>query len=232
MKTTVIAIDGYASTGKSTLSKQLAKHLGYTYVDTGYMFRTIGFLVLQNNWLKNDIIAVTELEKALPALQFSWKEGDNAQMHMALNDLVYGEELRTTEVSNLVSKVAALPAVRAHLLDQQRSLSKASSVVMDGRDIGTVVFPDAELKIFMTADVKVRAERRHKELVASGSDATLEEVTNNLATRDRIDSNREDSPLTFTDAYRLLDNSHLSPNEQLEIALDWVHEASINDRIS
>jgi cytidylate kinase len=136
------------------------------------------------------------------------------------------------DVATIVSEVAALSVVRKEMVRIQQELGADKGVVMDGRDIGTVVFPDAELKIFMTADVKVRAERRHKELVASGSDATLEEVTNNLATRDRIDSNREDSPLTFTDAYRLLDNSHLSPNEQLEIALDWVHESSINDRIS
>ena len=222
MKTTVIAIDGYASTGKSTLSKQLAKHLGYTYVDTGYMFRAIGFLVLQNNWLKNDIIAVTELEKALPALQFSWKEGEDAQMHMALNDRVYGEELRTTEVSNLVSKVAALPAVRAHLLEQQRSLSKASSVVMDGRDIGTVVFPNATHKFFLNAKPEIRAERRYAEMQAKGIPGTLDEVLANVIERDRLDSTRAIAPLVKAQDATEIDTSAMDVEAIFQLLCDHI----------
>ena len=143
METTVIAIDGYASTGKSTLSKRLATHLGFTYVDTGYMFRVISFLVIQNNWLDKKAMNRALLTQALPELQFSWEIQSNGEKLMAVNGKVYGEELRSAEVSNLVSQVAAIPAVRTHLLNQQRALSKAASVVVDGRDIGTVVFPNA-----------------------------------------------------------------------------------------
>ena len=164
METTVIAIDGYASTGKSTLSKRLATHLGFTYVDTGYMFRVISFLVLQKNWLKEKGIDQTSLIQALPQLQFSWQSQPTGEKLMEVNGKVYGEELRTAEVSNLVSQVAAIPAVRTYLLNQQRALSKATSVVMDGRDIGTVVFPNAQHKFFLNATPAIRAQRRFEEM--------------------------------------------------------------------
>lgn len=225
-----IAIDGHSSCGKGTLAKQLAEKLDYTFIDSGSMYRAVALYFLEN---QINCANETQVHSALSEIRLEFQKNQTTQrFEIFLNGKSVENRIRQMDVAAIVSEVAALSVVRKEMVRIQQELGADKGVVMDGRDIGTVVFPDAELKIFMTADVKVRAERRHKELVASGSDATLEEVTNNLATRDRIDSNREDSPLTFTDAYRLLDNSHLSPNEQLEIALDWVHESSINDRIS
>ncbi len=217
MKTRVVAIDGYASTGKSTLSKRLAKHLGFTYVDTGYMYRAIGFYVLQNELISDDIIALAELERALPELQFSWRKGADGQRQMALNDRVYGEELRTTAISNLVSRVAAIPAVRSHLLIQQRKLSQNTSVVMDGRDIGTVVFPNATHKFFLNADPQIRAERRHAEMQAKGIPGSLEEVLANVIERDRLDSTRAIAPLVKAQDAIEIDTSAMNIEEAFQL---------------
>ena len=225
-----IAIDGHSSCGKGTLAKQLADKLDYTFIDSGSMYRAVALYFLENQINVSDD---DQVESALNGIKLEFQKNQSTQrFEIFLNGKSVENRIRQMDVAAIVSEVAALSVVRKELVRIQQELGAAKGVVMDGRDIGTVVFPDAELKIFMTADVKVRAERRHKELVASGSEATLEEVLNNLATRDRIDSNREDSPLTLTNAYRLLDNSHISPKEQLQIALDWVHEALNNDRIS
>ena len=225
-----IAIDGHSSCGKGTLAKQLADKLDYTFIDSGSMYRAVALYFLENQINVSDD---DQVESALNGIKLEFQKNQSTQrFEIYLNGKSVENRIRQMDVAAIVSEVAALSVVRKELVRIQQELGAAKGVVMDGRDIGTVVFPDAELKIFMTADVKVRAERRHKELVASGSEATLEEVLNNLATRDRIDSNREDSPLTLTNAYRLLDNSHISPKEQLQIALDWVHEALNNDRIS
>jgi len=225
-----IAIDGHSSCGKGTLAKQLADKLDYTFIDSGSMYRAVALYFLENQINVSDD---DQVESALNGIKLEFQKNQSTQrFEIYLNGKSVENRIRQMDVAAIVSEVAALSVVRKELVRIQQELGAAKGVVMDGRDIGTVVFPDAELKIFMTADVKVRAERRHKELVASGSEATLEEVLNNLATRDRIDSNREDSPLTLTNAYRLLDNSHISPKEQLQIALDWVHEAVNNDRIS
>jgi len=225
-----IAIDGHSSCGKGTLAKQLAEKLDYTFIDSGSMYRAVALYFLENQINVSDD---DQVESALNGIKLEFQKNQSTQrFEIYLNGKSVENRIRQMDVAAIVSEVAALSVVRKELVRIQQELGAAKGVVMDGRDIGTVVFPDAELKIFMTADVKVRAERRHKELVASGSEATLEEVLNNLATRDRIDSNREDSPLTLTNAYRLLDNSHISPKEQLQIALDWVHEAVNNDRIS
>ena len=225
-----IAIDGHSSCGKGTLAKQLADKLDYTFIDSGSMYRAVALFFLENQINVSDD---DQVESALNGIKLEFQKNQSTQrFEIYLNGKSVENRIRQMDVAAIVSEVAALSVVRKELVRIQQELGAAKGVVMDGRDIGTVVFPDAELKIFMTADVKVRAERRHKELVASGSEATLEEVLNNLATRDRIDSNREDSPLTLTNAYRLLDNSHISPKEQLQIALDWVHEAVNNDRIS
>ena len=225
-----IAIDGHSSCGKGTLAKQLAEKLDYTFIDSGSMYRAVALYFLENQINVSDD---DQVESALNGIKLEFQKNQSTQrFEIYLNGKSVENRIRQMDVAAIVSEVAALSVVRKELVRIQQELGAAKGVVMDGRDIGTVVFPDAELKIFMTADVKVRAERRHKELVASGSEATLEEVLNNLATRDRIDSNREDSPLTLTNAYRLLDNSHISPKEQLQIALDWVHEALNNDRIS
>lgn len=213
METTVIAIDGYASTGKSTLSKRLATHLGFTYVDTGYMFRVISFLVLQKNWLNEKGIDHTSLTQVLPQLQFSWQSQPTGEKLMAVNGKVYGEELRTAEVSNLVSQVAAIPAVRIHLLNQQRALSKATSVVMDGRDIGTVVFPNAQYKFFLNASPAIRAQRRFEEMQTKGISGTYEEVLANVIERDRLDSSRAIAPLKKAQDAIEIDTSSLKVEE-------------------
>jgi cytidylate kinase len=213
METTVIAIDGYASTGKSTLSKRLATHLGFTYVDTGYMFRVISFLVIQNNWLDKKGIDLAPLTQALPELQFSWESQSNSEKLMAVNGKVYGEELRTAEVSNLVSQVAAIPAVRTHLLNQQRALSNATSVIMDGRDIGTVVFPNAQHKFFLNAIPAIRAQRRFEEMQLKGIPGTYEEVLANVIERDRLDSSRAIAPLKKAQDAIEIDTSSLNVEE-------------------
>lgn len=213
METTVIAIDGYASTGKSTLSKRLATYLGFTYVDTGYMFRVISFLVIQNNWLDKKGIDLAPLTQALPELQFSWESQSNGEKLMAVNGKVYGEELRSAEVSNLVSQVAAIPAVRTHLLNQQRALSKKASVVMDGRDIGTVVFPNAQHKFFLNATPAIRAQRRFEEMQAKGILGTYEEVLANVIERDRLDSSRAIAPLKKAQDAIEIDTSSLNVEE-------------------
>ena len=222
MTTTVIAIDGYASTGKSTLSKQLAQHLGYTYMDTGYMFRAIGHFALQHNLVDKGVIDVAELEKALPGLQFSWKEGKEDQRQMAMNDSVYGEELRSSEISDLVSKVATIPAVRYHLLKQQRSLSKATSVVMDGRDIGTVVFPNAAHKFFLNAEPEIRAKRRYAEMQAKGIPASFEEVLANVIERDRMDSTRTIAPLAKAEDAIEIDTSTMDVKAVFQLLCDHI----------
>ena len=213
METTVIAIDGYASTGKSTLSKRLATHLGFTYVDTGYMFRVISFLVIQKDWLNEKGIDLAPLTQALPQLQFSWQSQATGEKLMAVNGKVYGEELRSTEVSNLVSQVAAIPAVRTHLLNQQRALSKAASVVMDGRDIGTVVFPNAQYKFFLNATPAIRAQRRFEEMHTKGIPGTYEEVLANVIERDRLDSSRTVAPLKKAQDAIEIDTSFLNVEE-------------------
>lgn len=213
MNSTVIAIDGYASTGKSTLSKRLAAHLGFTYVDTGYMFRVISLLVIENKWLSSGEIRLAHLGEALKGLEFSWVELPNGEKQMAVNGKVYGEELRTAEVSNLVSKVAAIPAVRTHLLAQQRALSRATSVVMDGRDIGTVVFPDAQHKFFLTASSEIRAKRRFDEMKSKGIPGSFDQVLANVIERDKMDSSRAVAPLKKADDAIEIDTSSLNVNE-------------------
>lgn len=213
METTVIAIDGYASTGKSTLSKRLATHLGFTYVDTGYMFRVISLLVIQENWLDENGIDLAPLAQALPQLQFSWLSQSTGEKLMAVNGKVYGQELRTAEVSNLVSQVAAIPVVRTHLLEQQRALSKAASVVMDGRDIGTVVFPNAQYKFFLNATPAIRAQRRFEEMQTKGIPGTYEDVLANVIERDRLDSSRAIAPLKKAQDAIEIDTSSLNVDE-------------------
>jgi cytidylate kinase len=217
METTVIAIDGYASTGKSTLSKRLATHLGYTYVDTGYMFRVISFLVIQKDWLNEKGIDLAPLNQALPQLQFSWESQTTGEKLMMVNGKIYGEELRSAKVSNLVSQVASIPAVRTHLLNQQRALSKAASVVMDGRDIGTVVFPNAKFKFFLNATPAIRAQRRFEEMQTKGIPGSYEEVLLNVIERDRLDSSRAIAPLKKAKDAIEIDTSSLIIEEVFDL---------------
>lgn len=194
MKTTVIAVDGYASTGKSTLSKRLASELNFTYIDTGYMYRVVSYFALNNNLITNGVILEDQLEVALAKTNFTWSKNSESKQ-MMFNGRVYGDEIRTLEISTWVSRIAQLGFVREHLVNQQRILSQLGSVVMDGRDIGTVVFANADYKFFLTADPKVRAQRRYDELQGKGEDVRFDEILKNVVDRDHQDSTRAISPL-------------------------------------
>ena len=218
MKKIIIAIDGYSSCGKSTLAKQLAKKLNYIFVDSGAMYRAITLYFLRNHidWNKH-----IEVKKALPEihLDFEYIEEGN-QSHILLNGENVDALIRDMLVSENVSAVSTIKEVRDFAVAQQQQLGKKKGIVMDGRDIGTTVFPTAALKVFVTADIAVRVERRFKEMLEKGIIATIEEVQNNLELRDYIDSNREVSPLRKADDAIVLDNSNLTREEQLQIVLD------------
>ncbi len=216
-----IAVDGYAACGKSTLAKGLAKELGYVYVDSGAMYRAVTLHFLEQNIDINDAEAV---KKALRQIQIYFRN-IKGQNRTFLNDQDVEEEIRAMRVSNFVSPVSTLSPVRRFLVELQQEMGKAKAIVMDGRDIGTVVFPDAELKLFMTADIAVRTERRLLELKSKGiEDYSTQEIEKNLLERDHIDSTRTDSPLRQADDAIVIDNSHLSPQEQLKLALDLAQE--------
>ena len=211
-----IAIDGPSGAGKSSLSRRLAAELGYIYVDTGAMYRTIGLHVLRSGADTEDEDAVAAL---LPGIRLEMRYVDGVQ-HMFLNGEDVSGLIRTEEVSMAASHVSAHPSVRAFLLDAQRALAKDNNVLMDGRDIGTTVFPDAELKIFVTASPEIRAQRRYDELKAKGEEASFDEILENVKQRDYIDQNRDVSPLRKASDALLLDNSHLSISQQKE----WLAE--------
>lgn len=218
MKKITIAIDGHSSTGKSTLAKQLAKALGYVYVDTGAMYRAVALYALQNGYISEESFDKEGLIRALPHIYLKFIF--NPQLgfaEMFLNDVNVEAQIRSIRVSNYVSKIAEISEVRTNLVKQQQAFGKDKAVVMDGRDIGTVVFPNAELKIFMTASAKIRAERRFNELVAKGQEVSFDEVYKNVIERDSIDSSREDSPLVKANDAIELDNSELSKEEQFDM---------------
>ncbi|MCZ8144620.1 (d)CMP kinase [Flavobacterium sp.] len=223
MKKITIAIDGFSSTGKSTLAKQLAQQLGYIYVDTGAMYRAVTLYAMQHGFVSPnhlDAEGVTaNLDKITLHFVFNSELGYG---EMYLNGVNVEREIRTLEVSSLVSKVAEISSVRAKLVEQQQAMGKEKGVVMDGRDIGTVVFPDAALKIYMTASPATRAQRRFAELQAKGDSVTYEEVLQNVNQRDYIDTHRADSPLVKADDAIELDNSNLGREEQLQLVLEWV----------
>lgn len=225
MKNITIAIDGYSSTGKSTLAKQLAKHLGYVYVDTGAMYRAITFFAMENGYITNDYFDKDLLIKNLPNIQLHFEFNPELGFaEMFLNNENVEKQIRTIEVSNFVSKVAEVSEVRAKLVEQQQEMGKNKGIVMDGRDIGTVVFPDAELKIFMTASPETRAQRRFEELEAKGDSVSYEEVLKNVQERDYIDTHRQDSPLVIADDAIEIDNSYLTREEQFKAVLELVEE--------
>lgn len=227
MKKITIAIDGFSSTGKSTLAKQLAKHLGYVYVDTGAMYRAITFFAMQNGYISKDFFDKQTLINALPFIKLTFEF--NAALgfaEMYLNDVNVEKEIRTLEVSNFVSLVAEVSEVRAKLVEQQQEMGKEKGIVMDGRDIGTVVFPKAELKIFMTASSETRAQRRFDELQAKGEDVSLEDVLKNVVNRDYIDTHREDSPLVQAEDAIEIDNSYLTRDEQFNAVLEMVDDVT------
>jgi cytidylate kinase len=222
-KKIIIAIDGFSSTGKSTLAKELAKHLGYVYVDTGAMYRAVAFFAMQKGYIGKDFFDIQSLINSLPFIKLVFKfNADLGFAEMYLNDVNVEKEIRTIEVSNYVSKVAEIPEVRSKLVEQQKEMGKTKGIVMDGRDIGTVVFPDAELKIFMNASAHTRAERRFKELKEKGDIVSFEEVLKNIEERDYIDTHRDDSPLLKAKDALEFDNSNISKQEQFEKVLKLV----------
>lgn len=221
MKKITIAIDGFSSTGKSTVAKRLAKALGYVYVDTGAMYRAVTLYAMKNNLIGEDFIKKEELVNGLDQITISFKfNPDLGFAEVYLNCQNVEKDIRTLEVSNYVSQIAAVSEVRKLLVFQQQNLGRDKGVVMDGRDIGSVVFPDAELKIFMTASAETRAERRYQELLERGDEVEFDEVLENVKTRDYIDSTREDSPLKKTEDAIEIDNSHLTLDSQFERLLN------------
>lgn len=217
-----IAIDGYSSCGKGTLAKALAKELQYRFIDSGAMYRGVTLAALRKGL---DFTKAQDLVDMLKDIRLDFETRLDGVNGLLLNGEWVEEEIRLPKVAAHVSWVASIPQVREQLVSQQQSIGASKGVVMDGRDIGTVVFPRAELKIFMTARPEVRAQRRFQESQQKGIDVSYEEVLANLQDRDRIDSSRDHSPLTLTDDYRVLDNSDLTPAQQLALALEWVREA-------
>ena len=218
MKKITIAIDGHSSCGKSTMAKDLAKKIGYVYVDTGAMYRAVTLFALHNNLFKEDgAVKVDELEKRMDEIKISFKFNTETQRpDTYLNGELVEKEIRGMEVSNHVSPIAAIGFVREAMVAQQQRMGKKGGIVMDGRDIGTVVFPNAELKVFVTATAEVRAQRRYDELKGKGQEADYEEILKNVQERDYIDSHREVSPLRQAEDALLLDNSNMTIPEQNE----------------
>ncbi len=229
IKDIVIAFDGHSSCGKSTVAKQVAKATSFTYIDSGAMYRAVTLLAMRKNLIKKDQIKKDKLEEALKNIEISFKFNEFGEQESYLNGEKVESEIRSIEVSNLVSYISELDFVRKQMVDLQQKMGTKKRIVMDGRDIGTVVFPDAELKIFMTASPQVRAERRYNELIAKGDRVTYEEVLANIEKRDYIDQNREISPLKKAKDAIVLDNSNLSREEQLVWVLNILKEKFSND---
>ena len=226
MKKITIAIDGHSSCGKSTMAKELARRVGYIYVDTGAMYRSVTLYALRNGLFNADgSIKTNELEDALSDIIIEQKLVDGKTTTF-LNGENVEREIRTLEVSNHVSPISALPFVRTALVAQQQRMGQEGGIVMDGRDIGTVVFPNAELKIFVTASAEVRAQRRYDELQQKGMPADYNDILKNVQERDYIDSHREVSPLRQADDALLLDNSHMTIPEQNEWLMQRFNEAT------
>ena len=226
MKKITIAIDGHSSCGKSTMAKDLAREVGYVYVDTGAMYRSVTLYALRHNLFNADgSVKTVELEQQMPQIQISFKfNAETGRPDTYLNGECVEKEIRSLEVSNHVSPIAAVGFVRTAMVAQQQQMGKDMGVVMDGRDIGTTVFPDAELKIFVTASAEVRAQRRFDELKAKGMPADFDDILKNVQERDYIDSHREVSPLRKADDAIELDNSHMTIPEQKQWLMDRFKE--------
>ena len=216
-----IAIDGYSSCGKGTLAKAMALALSYVFIDSGAMYRAVTLFLMRKSV---NLYDMAQVEQALAQVTVEFDVNDAGASVVLLNGENVEDEIRTIAVASKVSEVAKIQAVRNKLVFLQQQMGAKKGVVMDGRDIGTVVFPDAELKIFMTASVEVRAQRRFSELVAKGDAVTLEEISANLKHRDAVDSSRENSPLTMTSDYRVLDNSAMDRDSQFALAMAWADE--------
>lgn len=224
-KKIIIAIDGFSSSGKSTMAKQLAKEVGYVYVDSGAMYRVVTLYAILNGMVSVEGgLNVDSLVKVLPEIKISFSVMPDGSQHTLLNGEDVEKEIRSLEVSAWVSPVAEIPEIRRRLTEIQRSYGRERGIVMDGRDIGTTVFPDAEMKVFVNASAEVRAMRRFKELQEKGDEVSYEEVLANIRERDRIDSTRKESPLRKSaDAFEL-DNDNLTREQQLDILIDLFKE--------
>lgn len=224
-KKITIAIDGFSSTGKSTIAKLLAKKYNYIYVDTGAMYRAVTLFSKNNDFVGLNTLNKEDLISSLNSISLSFKFNEDLGFaEMYLNNINVEKEIRTLEVSQLVSKVAAISEVRKKLVAEQQEMGKEGGVVMDGRDIGTVVFPDADLKLFMTASADKRAKRRYKELIDRGDEVKYEEILFNVQERDRIDSTREDSPLVKANDAIEFDNSDMTIEEQFKTICDLIDQ--------
>ena len=225
MKKIVIAIDGHSSSGKSTMAKDLAKEIGYTYIDTGAMYRAVTLYCLQHDFFEGEKIKEDELQAAIDQIEISFSlNQETGRPDTYLNGVNVEKEIRGMAVADKVSPVATLGFVRRALVAKQQAMGKAKGIVMDGRDIGTVVFPDAELKLFVTASPEVRAQRRVDELIGKGMPASYEEVLENVKKRDYIDSTRAESPLRQADDALVLDNSYMTLAEQKAWLLEQYHK--------
>jgi len=222
IKDIVIAFDGHSSCGKSTVAKAVAKELGYTYVDSGAMYRMVTLLAMRDNLINGSDIDTEKLKSKLENITMSFEKNDSGGQDSYLNGENVESLIRSIDVSDKVSYISELDFVRTKLVELQQEMGRQKRIVMDGRDIGTVVFPNAELKIFMTASSKVRAQRRYDELIQKGDKVSFEEVLENIEKRDYIDQNREISPLKKADDAIVLDNSDLSREEQLKWAIDHI----------
>lgn len=217
-KNIVVAIDGYSSCGKSTLAKALAKKLNFIYIDSGAMYRAVTLFFIRHNIDLKDQESVND---ALSAIQIDFKTSET-QTLITLNNEDVSKEIRQMPVANKVSTVSAIKDVRLEMVKQQQRMGRSGNIVMDGRDIGTVVFPNADLKLFMTADPQIRAERRYNELISKDEKVNMEDIFENLAKRDFQDTTREESPLIQAEDAVVLDNSHIDETQQLEFALGYI----------
>ncbi len=224
-KKITIAIDGFSSCGKSTLAKALAFELGYVFVDTGAMYRAVTLFCFRQGWVNKETVNQEAIINGLNEIEIHFERNkETSKLEVFLNKELVEREIRTLEISSLVSKVASIKEVRQKLVVEQQKMGEKGGVVMDGRDIGSVVFPNAELKLFVTASPEVRTDRRFKELIVTEPDISREEIRQNLEERDHLDSTREESPLTRTEDAVLLDNSDINQQEQLDLALELVRE--------
>ncbi len=225
MKKIIIAVDGFSSCGKSTMAKALARSVGYLYFDSGAMYRAVALFCLENGLVHGDSIAIEELREKMPQIRITFEADPETKNSITfLNGKNVESEIRSLRVSRIVSQVAALDFVRTDMIAQQREMGKSKGIVMDGRDIGTTVFPNAEMKIFVTASAEVRAKRRYDELTARGDNPDFQEILENVLQRDHIDQTREVSPLRRADDALLLDNSNMTREEQQQWLVEKFNE--------
>lgn len=228
MKKIIVAIDGFSSCGKSTMAKTLARETGYIYVDTGAMYRAVSLFCIRNGWMTDSELNTAAIEKHIAEIQLEFRTNENGKAEMYMNGENIEKEIRTLDVANGASKVSTLGAVRRELVRQQQKMGEKKGIVMDGRDIGTVVFPEAELKIFLTASAEVRAQRRWDEMRVKGENVSYEEVLANVIERDFRDQNRDESPLRKAVDAIEIDNTTLQPNEQQEILRQLFEKKLLN----